>query len=607
MSQIIKNTSSGGGGGITTIAGDTGSATGSTINLHGQPYAGGTVLFDASSATVNLKVTDTANNTFVGLLAGNPGIVGAGNTAFGLSALASISTGGVNTVVGSDAATSMVSGNGNIAIGSDSLLAEDTGSANTVIGTSALISATGGSSSNTVIGFFAAINTVDSTSNIVIGNETAAGWTGGESNNIILGNFLDSTPAITNTINIGSQPSTGTYDATFIGGINGFTGSAGTQMVTIDSTDQLGVAPLPSGEGITTLVATDSGTATGSSVTITGTDGAHTIASGSTMTIELRGPGTRNTFLGESSGNAGVSGNANTSVGSASLNAISTGGSNAFVGDYCGVVLDTGSQNVGMGQATMLSLTSGSNNVAIGWAALNGLVNGNYNIAIGNQAGEDYTTNESNNITISSLSTTGVTGESNTLRIGDSTGTGQGQLNQAFISGINGTTGTGTTVGVTSGNQLTAGGVLTNSSQPAFLVNLSSSPTNVTGAGAAYTVPFDTVLFDQSSSFNTGTSQFIAPVAGVYWFNVQIFSNNISTQNFVAMNLVTNDGGTDSYNLCYQGVIAANAQMAVRGGALALLAAGETVQVQFVMDGGPGDVGIYLNENLTYFSGYLVC
>jgi trimeric autotransporter adhesin len=98
------------------------------------------------------------------------------------------------------------------------------------------------------------------------------------------------------------------------------------------------------------------------------------------------------------------------------------------------------------------SLTSGNENTFYGANAANSLATGAENVVIGYNAGIAYTAGESSNIVIGSI---GVGGESNTLHIGDGTGSGTKQLNQCFISGIDGiNVGSVATVVTESGDQL---------------------------------------------------------------------------------------------------------------------------------------------------------
>ena len=104
--------------------------------------------------------------------------------------------------------------------------------------------------------------------------------------------------------------------------------------------------------------------------------------------------------------------------------------------------------------SSMTSLLSGNNNFAGGLFALDNITSGSYNVGIGgNSVGLNWASSESNNIAINA-STTTVASENNVCRIGDGTGTGTGQLQAAYISGIQGITVTGAAVLISTSDQL---------------------------------------------------------------------------------------------------------------------------------------------------------
>jgi hypothetical protein len=97
--------------------------------------------------------------------------------------------------------------------------------------------------------------------------------------------------------------------------------------------------------------------------------------------------------------------------------------------------ISSGNYNCGFGSTCLLNLTTGARNSALGLATALNLVSGSDNVFLGAQSGVNYTGAESSNILLGSQNS-GTLGESNVLRIGVSTGSGTGQLNQAFIQGI---------------------------------------------------------------------------------------------------------------------------------------------------------------------------
>lgn len=109
-----------------------------------------------------------------------------------------------------------------------------------------------------------------------------------------------------------------------------------------------------------------------------------------------------------------------------------------FIGQGCGVVAAgiNGTGNTAIGRSCLATLNNGNYNFAGGYQALLNL-DGSYNIGLGNICGLNCVGTESSNILFNSQ---GVLSESNALRIGDATGTGNQQLNKAYICGIRGAT-----------------------------------------------------------------------------------------------------------------------------------------------------------------------
>lgn len=138
-----------------------------------------------------------------------------------------------------------------------------------------------------------------------------------------------------------------------------------------------------------------------------------------------------NTIVGNSSGNASITGSFNTGFGSEVLMALSTGADNVAVGGFVLAAETTGSNNTAVGSESMASADGSNHNTAIGYASLSNLVTGSLNIAIGYEAGSGYTGSESQNIVIGA---NGSPGDNGVLNIG------AGNLGSAYIGGINGVT-----------------------------------------------------------------------------------------------------------------------------------------------------------------------
>jgi hypothetical protein len=210
-------------------------------------------------------------------------------------------------------------------------------------------------------------------------------------------------------------------------------------MVTINSSNQLGSQALP----ISTLDG-NSGSATGSTVTIETASTSGTTAftgSGSTLTLNYFDV-TGSVGIGGGGTLASNTGLYNTSFGYVSMADNTTGHQSAVFGALA-LSAYTGLGNqvaVGFEALTRLTgdATTAGGNVAVGIQAGANLTTGELNVLIGPNAGGSYTTTESSNILLGFVN--GTVGESNTLRIGNATGTSIGNLNAAYICGIEGVT-----------------------------------------------------------------------------------------------------------------------------------------------------------------------
>lgn len=214
-------------GGITTINGDTGSVTGSTITLRGNgaASAGTTVVFSGSSSTMTLNVTDVNNNTCFGLGSGKSGQSGSSNSAFGFNTLNSLTSGINNTCIGYSAGVGIT-----------------TARRNTLVGMFSGQSITTSGWYNTAVGYNSGTNVITGTDNTFLGNEAGTAYTSSESSNICIGSLTLGTVSESNALRIGVSTGTGTgqINKTFVAGIQGIT-VTGTAVL-ISSSDQLGIA-----------------------------------------------------------------------------------------------------------------------------------------------------------------------------------------------------------------------------------------------------------------------------------------------------------------------------------------------------------------------------
>lgn len=212
MSQILNPSGGGGGGsGIQTINGDTGSITGSTVTIYANNsavQAGSSVKFVNSGTISTFEVTDSSSNTLIGLGAGNLTLSGNDNVGVGISSLESLTSGLINTAIGSDSLADVTTGQGNCAIGN----------------------LAGG---HITTGSF----------NILAGVQAGQNYVSSESSNICVSN--SGVASESNTIRLGTNGGgAGAQNRCFVAGINGNTVS-NPALVTINtSTGQLGTTPI---------------------------------------------------------------------------------------------------------------------------------------------------------------------------------------------------------------------------------------------------------------------------------------------------------------------------------------------------------------------------
>lgn len=605
-------------GGVFTASGSTIDLTFNYLNMPDTTASGKGIIYLAQDRFLHNYCATSGFNTFVGETAGNLTMTTAsGNTGVGLSALLRLTVGTNNTAVG-QAALVNADSVGCTGIGYLAGSANTTGSFNTALGWTALQNLTTGLH-NTAIGVDSSNGsgsnlTSNENYNLLLNNQGVTG----ESNAIRIGNSVNSFFSGGKTYIFGIYgnpvPNPSTNSLVVIDGTSnqiGYLGLATNGQIPIGST---GGAPvlntITPGSGISITNGANSitiaSTVVGGIQTINGNTGSVT---GTTVTLEGT-PSSVGTLNFSGSGSTmllnGADANLNVIL-TQNMPSLPTGTGNVGMGylTFAQGSLVTGSFNTSIGQNSFTALTSGTLNVGLGSQALLALTTGSFNTSLSAfQGGKNYTSSESSNISINASATT-VTGESHVLRIGDGTGTGTQQLNKAFVSGINGTTSTGTTVVVSSGDQLTAGGIATNASQPAFSAYLSANTANnVTGDGTSYTVICDTVVFDQASNYNNATGVFTAPVSGRYQFNVIVVLQNITTQTAFQTKIVTT-GGTFVNQQGIGGIFSGIDYIPLS--IFCNMAAGNTMTLQTAAFGSTKTVGVVGTAINTYISGYLVC
>ncbi len=100
---------------------------------------------------------------------------------------------------------------------------------------------------------------------------------------------------------------------------------------------------------------------------------------------------------------------------------------------------------------------------------------------------------------------------------------------------------------------ISTGGTMTRPLQPAFLAYPSATLTNVTGNSVAYTVAFNTEVFDRSASFASNT--FTAPVTGIYFLCASIMYNELNVLSTSGVLSIVTTNRTYSNGIINYGVV----------------------------------------------------
>lgn len=150
---------------------------------------------------------------------------------------------------------------------------------------------------------------------------------------------------------------------------------------------------------------------------------------------------------------------------------------------------------------------------------------------------------------------------------------------------------------------------------PSFLAYISSNATNVTGDGTEYLVALNTKVYDNTSSFDTGTHLFTAPVTGSYLFSTQVYLTGVSSgaghTSCVTILQVTAGGST--YNLCdVESTTADNSNnLSMNAVLIAQLTSGSSIGLNAAVFGGTKTVSVQGTAGspltwFTWFAGYLI-
>lgn len=493
-------------------------------------------------------------NISIGVNSLNNLITGSYNTAIGQNSLFSSTNDSSNTAIGSNSLFTLNGGTSNLGIGLSSLQFLQAGSNNLAIGNSSGVNYTSTESGNIL---FNSEGVLGESNTLRIGSATGTGASelnaayiygidGADVGSvatvvteagdrlgtavITAGTGISITPSA-NTITI---TATGLVDGTSLIGDTGTANGAAVNVISGLSTNNSGSTVEFVGDGVSTLTLNVtnylSNVLIGRLCGNAFTSGERNVGLGASA-LSAASTCRDNVCIGSSSGADITIGSFNTGVGSASLRSNTAGSFNTAVGysslssssgyrntavgngalsssllddNNCAFgfgaleVLDGGAGNCGFGSSSFTNLATGDGNCGFGRLTLNSLLSGSYNIGIGNSSGSNYTTSESSNILLNSQ---GVITDANTLRIGESTGSGDRQLNKAFICGIDGIdVGSVATVVTESGDQLGTA-VITAGTGIAITPGANTITISSTASGFAWSTIAGTT---QSASVNNG-------------------------------------------------------------------------------------------------------
>jgi trimeric autotransporter adhesin len=194
--------------------------------------------------------------------------------------------------------------------------------------------------------------------------------------------------------------------------------------------------------------------------------------------------GADNVFIGGNAGATNASGVHNLFLGSSAGYSNTTGGYNSFIGSGAGVSNTVGNGNVFIGPNSGRSNTSGLSNLCLGSSAGYSNTTGSYNSFLGNAAGTNNTTGAGNVFLGSNAGYTNSTGASN-LFLGSAAGyantTGDNNIFLGDGAGNTNTTGTNNTY---LGKSAAGSAALTNSTAIGANAAATASNTVVLGQGA---------------------------------------------------------------------------------------------------------------------------
>lgn len=150
-------------------------------------------------------------------------------------------------------------------------------------------------------------------------------------------------------------------------------------------------------------------------------------------------------------------------------------------------------------------------------------------------------------------------------------------------------------------------GYYSNTNQPSFRAVVGTDIPSATGDGTQYTIIFDTVLFDTTSSYNNTTGVYTFPKTGKYLINATCMLYNVDLTHEIA-NLNINVQGVELASQLYPAILATNTGICTlpcMNGIFAANAA-DTCFINVLVSGGAKDVGISGLSGIKYFTNFSI-
>jgi len=162
------------------------------------------------------------------------------------------------------------------------------------------------------------------------------------------------------------------------------------------------------------------------------------------------------------------------------------------------------------------------------------------------------------------------------------------------------------------GPTINSSGYQKSSTQPSFIAyNSAASIANISGDGTAYTVIWNATSLNQSSSLNTSTGIFTAPVAGNYLFTAWITALGISSSMTEGIVQIFTTAATYTIGRANYAAIrdlqSGSDLVGFSGAIIAAMSSGDTAKVVVTIAGGTKVAGIQTDYARSGFSGILVC